>query len=99
MAVFIKYQVGTCWSSVEEHKLAGCFTYFANICDAAEYALEMGTGVQPMEVYVDLNLFPELAFDIKGNRFKSANKNWGDHDCQPVIRHEEVLRLLAVASV
>ena len=70
MAMFMQYQVGSCWSSVEDNKLAGCLSYYADLKDAAKHAHEVGTGVQPMEVFVDLDHQPEGRLDYLGKPFQ-----------------------------
>ena len=96
MAMFMKYQVGSCWSAVEDNKLAGCLSYYADLKDAAKHALEVGTGVQPMEVYVDLELWgPKGRLDYLDKPFKSVSTHWSEVKPQPVIRLREALELIA----
>ena len=94
MAILLQYQVGTCWSNVTPDELAGGLSYYATLQDAAKAALDYGTGIKPMEVYVDLVRFPEYRLDYLGKPFKYVNKNWSDV-MAPVIRMQSVLEHLA----
>ncbi len=90
----IKYQVGDCWSRVEENKLVGCLTYFAKLEQAAQCAIEFGTGVQPLICFVDSSDH----LDTYGKRWLHASREQIARNqlanIEPVIRHKQVLEML-----
>ena len=95
MAMFMQYQVGSCWSSVEDNKLAGCLSYYADLKDAAKHAHEVGTGVQPMEVFVDLDHQPEGSLDYLGKPFQMRAMGWTPPHEHLLLRLPAALEQLA----
>lgn len=96
MAILLQYQVGSCWSLVNPDEMAGCFTYFATLQDAAKAALDYGTGIRPLEVDVDIQLWGRQALiDYMGKAYKVVQKNWSEVEHVPVIRVKSVLEQLA----